>query len=201
MTRWTEEHTAEMLRMREKRASLQAIADKLGFTKQAIRYQVSKLSQERKQRRTVWTVEDQHKLESLVKQGLSNHQIAAAMQQRKETIKVRAAKVRKEHGIAVERSTRFEWTDELQQRAWNMRMSGHTVNEIVDDIGCSRFAIDHFIRKREADMRSGKLPGAHVAAPRTIVNVTMREPLSGSNWTPNRPGAMDYARVPSRGIA
>ena len=37
--------------------------------------------------------------------------------------------------------------------------------------------------------------------PRTIVNAAMREPLSGGNWNPVRPGAMDYMACKSRGIA
>lgn len=44
-------------------------------------------------------------------------------------------------------------------------------------------------------------PVAPIVPPRTIVNSTMREPLTGGDWTPNRPGAMDYSKIPSRGIA
>ena len=44
-------------------------------------------------------------------------------------------------------------------------------------------------------------PAVPIVPPRTITNATMHETLTGGDWTPNRPGAMDYARIPSRGIA
>ena len=49
-------------------------------------------------------------------------------------------------------------------------------------------------RYRPKDTAEGAVP------PRTIVNAAIREPLSGGNWNPVRPGAMDYMACKSRGL-
>lgn len=43
-------------------------------------------------------------------------------------------------------------------------------------------------------------PAAPIVPPRTYTNASTKERLTGGTWMPTRPGAMDYARIPSRGI-
>ena len=86
------------------------------------------------------------------------------------------------------------------KRMRDMLAAGYGSEAIAKELKRHRSTITHrlqFLRnkKNPEKKKDGLTP------PRTIVNAAIREPLSGSNWMPARPGAMDYARVPSRGIA
>lgn len=94
------------------------------------------------------------------------------------------------------------WTDDHKKRALQMRQQGHLFKEIAVYLGCTEKAVSHFFAsQREALAQMPPPPDAPIVPPRTFVNSMIRETLTGSTWTPNRPGAMDYASVPSRGIA
>ena len=55
--------------------------------------------------------------------------------------------------------------------------------------------------KRQADERAKNKPKLDgVATSRTFVNSSMREPLDISDFVPAREGAMDYAKIKSKGF-
>lgn len=114
------------------------------------------------------------------------------------TIKERAARHRQAKGMRPRK--RFEWTNDSRAMARQMRQEGRSYGEIAACVGCHEKTVRGLLAALCAD-RTSKQPVAKLTVPpRTIVNSTMRERLTGGDWTPNRPGAMDYARIPSRGI-
>ena len=90
------------------------------------------------------------------------------------------------------------WTNKDTLRMVELLGQKKTHEEIAADLGrhpstiAKRVRAYRYISKAVAE---GAVP------PRTIVNAAMREPLSGGNWNPVRPGAMDYMACKSRGIA
>ena len=90
------------------------------------------------------------------------------------------------------------WTNKDTLRMVELLGQKKTHEEIAADLGrhpstiAKRVRAYRYISKAVAE---GAVP------PRTIVNAAMREPLSGGNWNPVRPGAMDYLACKSRGIA
>ena len=89
------------------------------------------------------------------------------------------------------------WTNKDTMRLVELLGQKKTHEQIAAELGRHPSTIAKRVRPykyRSKAVTEGAVP------PRTIVNAAMREPLSGGNWTPTRPGAMDYARVPSRGI-
>ena len=90
------------------------------------------------------------------------------------------------------------WTNKDTIRLVELLDQKKTHEEIAADLGRHPSTIAKRVRAyryRPKDTAEGAVP------PRTIVNAAMREPLSGGNWTPVRPGAMDYLACKSRGIA
>ena len=90
------------------------------------------------------------------------------------------------------------WTNKDTLRPLELLGQKKTHEEIAADLGRHPSTIAKRVRAyryRPKDTAEGAVP------PRTIVNAAMREPLSGGNWTPVRPGAMDYLACKSRGIA
>ena len=90
------------------------------------------------------------------------------------------------------------WTNKDAMRLVELLGQKKTHEQIAAELGRHPSTIAKRVRAykyRSKAVTEGAVP------PRTIVNAAIREPLSGGNWMPTRPGAMDYARVPSRGIA
>ena len=89
------------------------------------------------------------------------------------------------------------WTNKDTLRMVELLGQKKTHEEIAADLGrhpstiAKRVRAYRYISKAVAE---GAVP------PRTIVNAAMREPLSGGNWNPVRPGAMDYMACKSRGL-
>ena len=90
------------------------------------------------------------------------------------------------------------WTNNDTLRLLELLGQKKTNEQIAEELGRHPSTIAKRVRPykyRSKAVTEGAVP------PRTIVNAAMREPLSGGNWTPTRPGAMDYAQIPSKGIA
>ena len=90
------------------------------------------------------------------------------------------------------------WTNKDTLRLLELLGQKKTNEQIAAELGRHPSTIAKRVRPykyRSKAVTEGAVP------PRTIVNAAMREPLSGGNWTPTRPGAMDYAQIPSKGIA
>ena len=90
------------------------------------------------------------------------------------------------------------WTNKDTLRLLELLGQKKTHEQIAEELGRHPSTISKRVRPykyRSKAVTEGAVP------PRTIVNAAMREPLSGGNWTPTRPGAMDYAQIPSKGIA
>lgn len=90
------------------------------------------------------------------------------------------------------------WTNNDTLRLLELLGQKKTHEQIAEELGRHPSTIAKRVRPykyRSKAVTEGAVP------PRTIVNAAMREPLSGGNWTPVRPGAMDYAQIPSKGIA
>ena len=90
------------------------------------------------------------------------------------------------------------WTNKDTLRLVELLGEKKTHEQIAEEMGRHPSTIAK--RVRAYKYRSKSAPEGAVP-PRTIVNAAIREPLSGGNWTPARPGAMDYAQIPSKGIA
>ena len=90
------------------------------------------------------------------------------------------------------------WTNKDTLRLLELLGQKKTHEEIAADLGRHPSTIAKRVR---AYRYIPKAVAAGTVPPRTIVNAAMREPLSGGTWTPTRPGAMDYAQIPSKGIA
>ena len=91
-----------------------------------------------------------------------------------------------------------QWTNKDTLRLLELLGQKKTNEQIAAELGRHPSTIAKRVRPykyRSKAVTEGAVP------PRTIVNAAMREPLSGGNWTPTRPGAMDYAQIPSKGIA
>jgi hypothetical protein len=88
-------------------------------------------------------------------------------------------------------------SDEEIRLMKDMYYAGHTPTQIAAALGRHISTITH--RTRALRMKPAQKDG--LAPSRTHINAAIREPLSGGNWMPARPGAMDYSRIPSRGIA
>lgn len=101
------------------------------------------------------------------------------------TLKVRPARLK-------------EWTQEDTERAIAMRKRGKLIKEIAEILGaCECTVISRLKPFRHMFEQEEFKP--QKAGPRTYVNSVIREPLK-DNWTPSRPGAMDYAKIRSRGL-
>ena len=90
------------------------------------------------------------------------------------------------------------WTNKDTLRLVELLGEKKTHEQIAAELGRHPSTIAKRVRAykyRSKAVTEGDVP------PRTIVNAAMREPLSGGNWTPTRPGAMDYAQIPNKGIA
>lgn len=90
------------------------------------------------------------------------------------------------------------WTNKDTMRLVELLNQKKTNEEIAEELGRHPSTIAKRVRAyryRPKNTAEGAVP------PRTIVNAAIREPLSGGNWTPVRPGAMDYLACKSRGIA
>ena len=90
------------------------------------------------------------------------------------------------------------WTNKDTLRLLELLGQKKTNEQIAEELGRHPSTIAKRVRPykyRSKAVTEGAVP------PRTIVNAAMREPLSGGTWTPTRPGAMDYAQIPSKGIA
>ena len=90
------------------------------------------------------------------------------------------------------------WTNKDTLRLLELLGQKKSHEQIAAELGRHPSTIAKRVRPykyRSKAVTEGAVP------PRTIVNAAMREPLSGGNWTPTRPGAMDYAQIPSKGIA
>ena len=90
------------------------------------------------------------------------------------------------------------WTNKDTIRLVELLDQKKTHEEIAADLGRHPSTIAKRVRPykyRSKAVTEGAVP------PRTFVNAAMREPLSGANWMPVRPGAMDYLACKSRGIA
>ena len=82
---------------------------------------------------------------------------------------------------------------------------GRGTRQIASIMRRSHHTIGPYVREYKQMMIVAPEPEAPAfkpvkAGPRTIVNATMRGRLNGNDWQPARIGAMDYARVPSRGF-
>lgn len=90
------------------------------------------------------------------------------------------------------------WTNKDTMRLVELLNQKKTNEEIAEELGRHPSTIAKRVRAyryRPKNTAEGAVP------PRTIVNAAIREPLSGGNWTPVRPGAMDYLACKSSGIA
>ena len=90
------------------------------------------------------------------------------------------------------------WTNKDTLRLLELLGQKKSHEQIAAELGRHPSTIAKRVRPykyRSKAVTEGAVP------PRTIVNAAMREPLSGGNWMPVRPGAMDYAQIPSKGIA
>ena len=90
------------------------------------------------------------------------------------------------------------WTNKDTLRLVELLGQKKTHEQIAAELGRHPSTIAKRVRAykyRSKAVTEGAVP------PRTIVNAAIREPLSGGNWTPVRPGAMDYLACKSRGIA
>ena len=90
------------------------------------------------------------------------------------------------------------WTNKDTLRLLELLGQKKTNEQIAAELGRHPSTIAKRVRAykyRSKAVAEGAVP------PRTIVNAAMREPLSNGTWTPTRPGAMDYAQIPSKGIA
>ena len=84
------------------------------------------------------------------------------------------------------------------KRMRDMLAAGYGTKAIAKELDRHQSTITH----RSQRMRyKPPAPKDGLTPPRTIVNAAIREPLSGGNWNPVRPGAMDYLACKSRGIA
>ena len=89
------------------------------------------------------------------------------------------------------------WTNKDTLRLVELLGQKKTHEQIAEELGrhpstiAKRVRAYRYISKAVAE---GAVP------PRTIVNAAMREPLSGGNWNPVRPGALDYMACKSRGL-
>ena len=89
------------------------------------------------------------------------------------------------------------WTNKDTLRLVELLSQEKSHEQIAEELGrhpstiAKRVRAYRYISKAVAE---GAVP------PRTIVNAAMREPLSGGNWNPVRPGAMDYMACKSRGL-
>ena len=90
------------------------------------------------------------------------------------------------------------WTNKDTIRLVELLDQKKTHEEIAADLGRHPSTIAKRVR---AYRYIPKAVAAGAVPPRTIVNAAIREPLSGGNWTPARPGAMNYLACKSRGIA
>ena len=90
------------------------------------------------------------------------------------------------------------WTNKDTLRLLELLGQKKTHEQIAAELGRHPSTIAKRVR---AYRYIPKAVAAGTVPPRTIVNAAMREPLSGGNWTPVRPGAMDYLACKSRGIA
>lgn len=90
------------------------------------------------------------------------------------------------------------WTNKDTMRLVELLGQKKTHEQIAAELGRHPSTIAKRVR---AYRYISKAVAAGAVPPRTIVNAAMREPLSGGNWNPVRPGAMDYMACKSRGIA
>lgn len=84
---------------------------------------------------------------------------------------------------------------ELQQIN-EMFHAGNTSEEIAKSLGRH----PNSISRRTAPMRFKPAQKVGIVPPRTIVNASSRQKLTGGDWIPARIGAMDYAAINSRGF-
>ena len=90
------------------------------------------------------------------------------------------------------------WTNKDTLRLVELLGQEKSHEQIAEEMGRHPSTIAKRVRAykyRSKAVTEGAVP------PRTIVNSAIREPLSGGNWNPVRPGAMDYLACKSRGIA
>ena len=90
------------------------------------------------------------------------------------------------------------WTNKDTLRLVELLGQEKSHEQIAEEMGRHPSTIAKRVRAykyRSKAVTEGAVP------PRTIVNAAIREPLSGGNWMPARPGAMDYMACKSRGIA
>ena len=147
-----------------------------------------------------WTTDDGVELLELLKSGATNGEIAQRMGKSYHTIKHRVSVLRKSGVFA---RPIFEWTPILRARAFKAHKEGRPASEIATDIGC---CVDAVWRLLSASRRKPTVtPEAPaftpvIAGPRTLINASSRQKLTGGDWIPARIGAMDYAAIKSRGF-
>ena len=219
MKLWTEDDQTRAQQMRADGASFDSIAKALGFAKSTVIHNLKKPDPNYSQSKPTassasnvlrrWTVNDSQMLEKLLAQGMPRKQIASTMCWSYKTIKER---IRARARPTQTPPTRDWWTDAHTQRAVAMRKAGLMCKDVALAMGFSvetvfrhtaPYKLPRVSAKRAAKTRKSEVSAAAVITltpPRTITNATTRERLTGGTWIPARPGAMDYARVPSRGF-
>lgn len=196
---WESSHTQKALLMRANGASYNTIAKALGFSKDSVIYRIKQTDPNHTQTKSMMSDSEIEQLRNMMDEGYGSRAICIALGRGFNTIKYHAREYRASKGIVLPK--RFEWTDERKQRAIMLRNQGHTHKEIGEDLGCSRCAVYDMLRGKGRPQQAESQPSrAPIVPPRTFTNATTRERLTGGTWMPTRPGAMDYARVPSRGI-
>ena len=83
------------------------------------------------------------------------------------------------------------------KRMRDMLAAGYGTKAIAKELDRHLSTITH----RSQHIRYKPAPKDGLVPPRTIFNGSMREPIPAGEWTPARPGAMDYLACKSRGIA
>lgn len=198
---WESSHTQKALLMRANGASFNTIAKALGFSKGSVIYRIKQTDPNHTQTKYMMSESEIEQLRNMMDEGYGSRAICIALGRSFNTIKDHAREYRASKGIVLPK--RFEWTDERKQRAIMLRNQGHTHKEIAADLGCSRMSAACFLgnQQRKAQQQTDAVQEpVQIVQQRTIMNSTMREPLPKGGWVPTRPGAMDYARVPSRGL-
>lgn len=132
-------------------------------------------------------------MKEMIDKGRSLKPIAQDLGFSPGTPKIRSARL-KEGFI----STGKEWAEEDTERAIAMRKRGKLIKEIAEILGVCERTVTTRLKPFRHLFEQGQFK-PRKAGPRTYVNSVIKEPLK-DNWAPSRPGAMDYAKIRSRGL-
>ena len=199
--KWESAHTQKALLMRTKGASFNTIAKELGFSKVTVIHNLKKPDPNYSQSNAVMSDAEIEQLRRMVDAGCGSRAICRALRRRIATVQKYAKEYRALKGIVLPK--RFEWTEEKKELAITLLDQGYKHQKIAEEIGCARNSVSAFFSNKQRQEPKRTKPVyefAPIVPPRTIMNSTMREPLPKGGWTPTRPGALDYAKIPRRGF-